>query len=254
MKDQTDEVEYNHLLHHCCNWKDRRNIHDSFLFLPLVKTIQYNILLIKSYKPFSIRMKCNTVYRSKVTFHSAYFFFKYHMKETSIKFSNPCRCCSYVHCFLATTKNNLFEIKKNLSAQRKLSNVKMFSVLFFTHNVHYFLCTLVPYGHIQKSSQTYMVFKTRQWRWIHRSLSFVCFQMLQTVWIKKLKEKHLSDIRSRFLAKRFHRPQVWVKAMLVMLMDHRSLQGGAEGRRHLNILKNKVSETAFQSISYISAV
>ena len=52
----------------------------------------------------------------------------------------------------------------------------------------------------------------------------------------------------------FHRPQVWVKAMLITLPDHQTPQWGAERTGHLKILKNRVYETEFQSISYISAV
>ena len=44
--------------------------------------------------------------------------------------------------------------------------------------------------------------------------------------------------------------------LMVTPTDHQSPQGepSAKGTRHLKILKNRVSETAFQSISYISAV
>lgn len=54
-----------------------------------------------------IGVKCNTIYRTKVTLHSAKLFFKSQVEEPCLKFSNPGGGCGYIHGLLPTTKHDL---------------------------------------------------------------------------------------------------------------------------------------------------
>lgn len=141
-----------------------------------------NFLKKKKMIPFAIWVESNTIDGTKMAFDTSKFFFEYHVVETCIKFSHSGWSGGDFHGFLATSKYNLKQCRKE-----NKSIVCDGSINFHWNYTKY---TRKHKNKIyNKKANTYMFFERRKWSRINGTFCPKSFHVLQRTRIKQLKKK-----------------------------------------------------------------